>query len=231
MTTLFSNFLAGTTTDSPLSAGATTINSSAFANLPVVADVDTMWLVLDPDASAGAPEIVKVTAHTSSATSITVTRGQQSTTAREHASGTVWRAVVTKSDMDRVFRPTAIIGATSISFPTSTEVNITWATETINELDPGTIVSGTVITIPEDGIYQVAAEFELSADPTSITAWVVVNGAGSSLEVFDRGTNEFSSSSGALWLKTDDEIGVRLLHGKGSTITINSLNLFIQRVY
>lgn len=100
MTTLFANFLAGTTTDSPLTSGATTINSSGFTSLPDVSGGDIMWLVLDPDASAGAPEIVKVTSHGTSASNVTVVREQQSTTAREHASGTTWRAVVTKDDMD-----------------------------------------------------------------------------------------------------------------------------------
>jgi hypothetical protein len=100
VTTLFANFLAGTTTDNPLGTSSTTINSAGFANLPVVTAPDIMWLVLDPEASAGAPEIVKVTAHSSSATSVTVERAQQSTTNRQHLSGTVWRASLTKDDAD-----------------------------------------------------------------------------------------------------------------------------------
>lgn len=100
MATLYANFLAGTTTDNPLSDSATTINSAGFANLPEVTGTDIIWLVLDPDASAGAPEIVKVTAHTASATSVTVVRAQQSTTARSHATGTEWNLAATKSDFD-----------------------------------------------------------------------------------------------------------------------------------
>lgn len=102
MGTVYSNFLAGTITDDPLTSGATTINSSAFANLPTITDPDSCWLVLDPDAVDGAPEIVKVTAHTSSSTSVTVTRGEQSTAVREHASLTEWREAVTKADLDEL---------------------------------------------------------------------------------------------------------------------------------
>ena len=105
MSTLYENFLAGTTTDNPLSDSATTINSSGFSSLPEVTGGDEMYITLDPDASAGAPEIVKVTAHSTSATSVTVTRAQQSTSAREHASGTTWRHSFTKTDAERVGTP------------------------------------------------------------------------------------------------------------------------------
>lgn len=100
MPALYSNFQSGTITDSPLSSGATTINSSAFANLPTVAAPNTMFVVLDPDGSGGAPEVVLVTAHTAAATSVTVTRGQQGTTARSHVAGTVWRHAVLATDLD-----------------------------------------------------------------------------------------------------------------------------------
>lgn len=100
MTVLYGNFLAGTITDAPLLVGATSVNSSGFASLPVVSSPDIMYITLDPDASAGAPEIITVTAHTTSATVATVTRGSQGTTAREHAAGTVWRASWTKTDAD-----------------------------------------------------------------------------------------------------------------------------------
>lgn len=122
MGTLYANFLSGTTTDSPLTAGATTINSAAFANLPEVASPDTMWIVLDPGGDNGAPEIVQVTAHTASATSATVVRAQQDTTAREHTSGTTWRCAVTKSDLDG-FLVSADVATALEDYSTSTEVS------------------------------------------------------------------------------------------------------------
>jgi hypothetical protein len=101
MSTIYANFISGTITADP-GSGGTTISGSAFADLPVVTAPDTMWVVLDPNAVNGDPEIVQVTAHTASATSCTVTRAQQSTTARAHPIGTVFQVPATKSDMDEL---------------------------------------------------------------------------------------------------------------------------------
>lgn len=98
MSTLYENFLAGQVSDNPLSNSATTINSAGFSALPVVAAPDIMWLTLDPNGDDGAPEIVKVTAHSASATSVTVVRAQQGTTARSHDLNTVWNHSWTKED-------------------------------------------------------------------------------------------------------------------------------------
>lgn len=94
MARLRRNFASGTITDNPLLIGATTITSAAFANLPVVASPDTLALVLDPLAQYGNPEIVYVTAHTTSATTVTASRGQETAlggyAARAHQQGTAW---------------------------------------------------------------------------------------------------------------------------------------------
>lgn len=100
MARIFTNFMYGT-----LSAGvtavATTASSTAFASLPVVASPDTMSLVLNPYADGGlVQEIVTVTTHTASSTSITMIRAQESTTGQAHPSATRWIAGVTKSDWD-----------------------------------------------------------------------------------------------------------------------------------
>lgn len=96
------NFASGTITDNPLTNVATTINSAAFASLPAVTATGHMAIVLDPLASAGAPEIVYITAHTAAATSATVVRGQEGTAARQHASGIPWRHAALVSDYDAV---------------------------------------------------------------------------------------------------------------------------------
>lgn len=102
MATTYTNFLSGATTDNPLLIGATTVNGTALADMPAISAPATMWLVLDPDGANGAPEIVQVTAHTASATSATIVRAQQSTTAREHPVDTGFRVAVTKSDLDEL---------------------------------------------------------------------------------------------------------------------------------
>lgn len=91
----------GTTTDNPLTAGATTMNSAGLANLAAVSSAHAI-IVLDPLRSAGAPEAVIVTAHTGSATSATITRGAYGTSAREHASGTLWVHAPTREDFIRI---------------------------------------------------------------------------------------------------------------------------------
>lgn len=98
---LFQNLLSGTTTDNPLTNVATAVNSAGLASMAVVAGGDYMWITLDPLAVNGAPEIVLVTAHSSSATSCTITRAQQGTAARQHPQNTKWvGGMVTKTDLD-----------------------------------------------------------------------------------------------------------------------------------
>lgn len=80
----------GTITDNPLTNVATTMNAAGLANLAAVTAPDEAIIVLDPNRLAGAPEIVVVTAHTASATSATIVRGQFGTAARQHNLGTEW---------------------------------------------------------------------------------------------------------------------------------------------
>lgn len=104
MAVLYSNFQFGTITNNPLAAVGTTLSSAELALLPVVAGADSMWIVLNPRALGGLPpEIVLVTAHTSAATSCTITRAQQATTAQTFPVGTEWAVGVTKSDLDSFF--------------------------------------------------------------------------------------------------------------------------------
>ena len=89
MTRVRTNNVFGTITDNPLTNSATTMNSAGLANLAVVSSAEAI-IILDPNRVAGAPEIVVVTAHTGSATSATIQRGQFGTSARQHAQGTEW---------------------------------------------------------------------------------------------------------------------------------------------
>src|SRR3990167_8798804 len=91
-------FVSGTITDNSLLVGATTMNGAALANIPAIVSPDICILVLDPTGSAGAPELVYITAHTAAATSATIARAKESTTARQHASGVDWAHVPTSKD-------------------------------------------------------------------------------------------------------------------------------------
>lgn len=79
----------GAIADNPLTVGATTFNSPDLTFLPTVIG-NHLVITLDPLRRFGAPEIVVVTAHTASATTVTVTRGAYGTLAREHPQGTEW---------------------------------------------------------------------------------------------------------------------------------------------
>lgn len=96
-----SPFYSGTITDSPLTLSSTTINSAAFASLPVVsASSPIVMIVLDP----GTPtlrEYVRVVTHTASATAVTVLRGEFGTPAQSHNVNAPWQSGgLTSSDAD-----------------------------------------------------------------------------------------------------------------------------------
>ena len=88
MSRIRSNFQTGTLDLGGLTTGGTTASSSAFASLPVVTNPDVLAISLEPDTVN--QEIVWVTAHSSGATSCTISRGQESTTAIAHAIDAVW---------------------------------------------------------------------------------------------------------------------------------------------
>lgn len=139
MPALLTNFSSGVTTDAPLSNVATTINSSQFSSLSAVSSPDTMWMVLDPEALNGNPEIVQVTAHTASATSVTVVRGQQTSSggyaARPHPAGTRWVIAWTAADGN------ATRDASNLSSGTIPSARLSGAYTDITGL--GTITTGT----------------------------------------------------------------------------------------
>lgn len=98
------NSVSGAINDNPLLIGATTINSPGFADLPIIDVTNHLILTLDPLEVFGAAEIVQVTTHTASATSVTVVRGQEGSVARQHPLNTVWFHGPVASDFALVYR-------------------------------------------------------------------------------------------------------------------------------
>lgn len=82
----------------------TTMESDELADFPEVVSPDIAVVILDPLGLTGSPEIAYITAHTASATTATVTRGQETSTggaaAREHLTGITWRHGPTPADWD-----------------------------------------------------------------------------------------------------------------------------------
>lgn len=97
MVRLRENFQHGTLT-AQLLIGGTTLDSAELASLQAVTAPDIAVLVLDPAGDDGAPEIVHVTAHTGAATTATILRAQEGTTARQHEIATVWKHSPTADD-------------------------------------------------------------------------------------------------------------------------------------
>lgn len=90
----------GRTSNNPLAIGGTTLNSDGLADLEAVTGGDEAYIVLDPEKVDGDIEIVKVTAHTASATSATIVRAQFGTTARQHDLNTYWIHGPIENDFD-----------------------------------------------------------------------------------------------------------------------------------
>jgi hypothetical protein len=124
------NNMAGAITDNPLSSVATTINSATFSDLPVIDATNHLILILDPLESAGPAEIVRVTAHTAAATSVTVVRAVEGSSARSHILGTTWYHGPVTSDTIEVLtsatRPSTPYEGQAI-FETDTNKLLVWA--------------------------------------------------------------------------------------------------------
>lgn len=85
------NFIGGLVDTADLAAAGTTLNSAALAAIATTIDTTNhMPITLDPDGIYGAPEIAYITALTVGATSCTLLRGQEGTTARQHLLDTPW---------------------------------------------------------------------------------------------------------------------------------------------
>lgn len=87
--------VGGLVEDNPLASGATTLTSAGLAALPAIGSTQVAKGVFDPDGRSGEPEIFYITAHTAAATTATIVRGREGTTARQHDRDTRWSNVMT----------------------------------------------------------------------------------------------------------------------------------------
>lgn len=100
-TVVISAAATATATAVALTIGNQVIFSSpALASLPLVASPDIVHICVDPDGIAGAPEWMKITAHTAAATTATVARASEGSTARKHKANIEWVHTLAPSEMD-----------------------------------------------------------------------------------------------------------------------------------
>lgn len=92
------NFLGGIVENNPLAAADTILTSSSMSYMVAVGTTQHLPVVLDPDGIFGEPEIAYVTAHGLGATTATLLRGQEGSTARQHNRDTPWLHGATTTD-------------------------------------------------------------------------------------------------------------------------------------
>lgn len=92
------NSVKGTLSTS-VNSSDTTLTTSWMSSFPVVAAGQVAAVVLDSTKSAGDIEIVHITAHTAAASTATIVRGQEGTTARAHTAGVTCLHGPTKFDL------------------------------------------------------------------------------------------------------------------------------------
>jgi hypothetical protein len=180
MALLFQNFLSGALDANLLIAG-TSMSSPGLADMDAISS-DTMTVVLDPLGVNGDPEVVTVTAHTASATTATITRAQETTTARQHDSGTNWVASPVTAGLLDAFPAANLTGTASVNTTGSaatwtTGRNITFTgdvTGTVTGLD-GSGNETAALTIGADTIetsmisYNFATDYVWTSETTQVT--------------------------------------------------------------
>lgn len=209
MARLRSNNVFGTTTNAPLTAGGTTLNSAGLANLAAVSGSDTAVITLDPNRVNGAPEIVIVTAHTGSATSATITRAAFGTSAREHAAGTEWvHAAIGDTDSTSMaddaddrgdYLPT---GAWEAWTPTWTNLTVGSGTVVARFTRIGRTIHFYLLFTFGSGSAMGDARFTLPVAANA--AWTALSPLGRT-HILDAGTADFFGQS---WLHDADECRV-----------------------
>lgn len=84
------NGVGGLIDDNPLTIAATTLTSTGLGPLPLINTTNYAAIVLDPDGLESAPEIVWITSHAANATTATILRSQEGTTAIAHSVDIPW---------------------------------------------------------------------------------------------------------------------------------------------
>jgi hypothetical protein len=117
-------FGGGLVDDNPLGSGATTLTSTGLSTLFELGTTLSahIAIVLDPDGTDGDPETAYITAYTNGATTATIARGKEGTTARAHAQNTPWIAAIMHSDF-----PTWITKARTVGDGDKTITSTTFA--------------------------------------------------------------------------------------------------------
>ncbi len=163
------NFLGGTL-DSAHTNVTTTLTSAALAAMVAVVADDYMKVVLDPDGLDGEPEIVYVSAHTASATTATIVRGQEGTTGRAHRQDVPWVHAVTADDVVGILA--------EVYYNPAAETTYTNATSTPTAVDATNL--SITFKAPRNGkvLYELEAAARNTLGVGDVVAWSLVDTGG-----------------------------------------------------
>ena len=222
------NFVGGLVEDNPLTNVATTLTSAGLAALPVIDTTNHAAIILDPDGIHGAPEIVWVTAHSASSTTATITRAQESTSARQHLRDTYWVHTATVKDFVRSsFIGAQVVGPASQSIPHNAGTALTWSAElfdTSGFADLGTNSDRFTIPAGFAGKYRCTASFnwDNNASGNRVSGFRI-NGAtsvGRQGKTADAYRDETTLTSTIMQLAVGDYVTVSVYQDSGGAINV-----------
>jgi hypothetical protein len=186
-------FLSGTILNNPLAIGGTSLSSAGLASLPAIASPNIAVLVLDPAGSGGVPEVVWVTAHTASATTATITRGAEGTTARAHNLNVPWIHAPTTYDFQETYGA-QLTAASNLVLPVSDHEKffVVNGTTTLNTMDPRPVGSRVYLQFTSDVIITCNAG-------TNGFVWPFVNAVSNNIIAKSDEILEFVFTAGNKW--------------------------------
>lgn len=172
------NCLGGKVEDNPLAIGATTLTSAALAAMVAISATQHLSITLDPDGIFGAPEIVWVTAHVAGATTATILRAQEGTTARSHKQDVDWSHGPTAMDDNGIAIAARgyLVANQAMTTATVTVITLTgesFDTHAMHDL----VTNNSRITVPQTGKYLVVATVAHGATSGQVQTRIHKNGA------------------------------------------------------
>lgn len=188
--------VGGLIEDNPLSSGATTLTSAGLMGFGALVTDEYFPIVLDPDGQSGSPEIAFITAHTAAASTATISRGREGTTARACDRDTPWVHSTTVKDFDGRDGGSGLLGYKVLTNASLQTIN---ATVTLDDVDAS--LAFTFVAPPSGKVLLRATGVAFSAASSFYYwSWKEV-----STEVTTRmrvmaGANQYSVS--ASWIKT-----------------------------
>lgn len=212
MSRIRTGFVSGVIDDNPLLIGATTLNSSTLDDLAEVASPDIAAIILDPAGSAGAPEIVWVTAHTAAATSATIARAKEGTTARQHAQNVAWVHGPTTTDYihTREFLVNAVRKSSATSVPYTALAD--WDAVVLGNGDYCTFN----FLVPADWTAFETIEVLIHPDATETISWDATSDWATVGDTYPHGTDSVTTQTQGVTVNVLAGIDVSALFDAGS---------------